>query len=783
MNRFIDLIVSRYKSVLVLILLLTVVLGSFCRNISFNHTADVYFKHNDPKLLEYNEFQDIFGNEELGLIIFEDEHIFSNEVLGIIREISQNIEKLDRVDRVYSITQQDESITEDDTLGSRKIVPEGQLSDDTLSMVKDRVLGNKSIVGRLISKNGNLAAIAFELSRQSDSNQKIILMENIRAMSETLAGDRLKLHFNGVPFFESEENKLTVEDLTVILPMMILLSGTVILFLFRSLTINTICFLTLLIINVIVMGLFSLAKESINIVTSIMAAVLINVSMADLIHFIAHYKDELIENNNDSVRSVSCTIKAIWQPCLFTSLTTAVGFVSFLTATIRPIQILGLYTAIGTMIAFVMTITFFPATLLLLTRKNSKIKASGPDEHSSLKKNPIIKLLAFIGEFTIKRATFIRVASVVIVAVSIFGISKVTFKSNTMNVFKEDNQMVVDLKFIEKNLGGTMNSEVVVTANSEKNDFSNPDSLAKIEEIQSYFETLKERKFISSSFSINNYFKEVNKAFNNDDDQFYTLPKTKETLIDYFEIGDSVTINRFISRDKKKARITYQIFNNALEKRNEYMAEIDYNIKKILGPDYSYIITGTSNLWSSLDSNLKESFMSSFIFACIVIFLMMIYVCKGLKLAILSMVPNTVPILLTIGLMGWLNIPFDTLTVMIVCVTLGINVDDTVHFIVWFKRNIASGLSVESSLLMTYKNVGTSIISTSIILAMGFVILSFGSYLPYQTFGLLTAFNIIMALLADLFLLPSLILFFEKSNTLATENFSTEELARVTENI
>ncbi|MBU0994347.1 MAG: MMPL family transporter [Proteobacteria bacterium] len=779
MNRFISLIVSRYKSVLLFTLLLTIALGSFCKNITFNHTADVYFRHNDPKLLEYNAFQDTFGNEELGLIIFQDDHVFSNEVIEIIRKISQNIEKLDRVDRVYSITEQDESITlEDDSLGNRKLVPEGLLNDATLSIVKDRVLGNKSIVGRLISKNGTLVAIAFELAKHSDSNQKLILMDKIKATAEKIAGSRLKLHFTGVPFFEAEENTLTVKDLSITLPLMTLLSAVVIMVLFRSFALNAICFFTLLIINVMVLGLFAMAGESINLVTSIMAAVLINVSMADLIHFIAHYKDELIENKNDFSRSTVCTIKAIWQPCLFTSLTTAVGFVSFLTANIRPIQVLGLYTAIGTMIAFALTITFFPAALLLLYKKNETGDLLHKDQQSSKD-----KFLSILGGFAVKRATFIKIASVILVILSIFGTLRVTFKANTMNVFKEDNPMVIDLKFIEENLGGTMNSEVVVTANSEKNDFESPEGLAKIEEIQKYFDTLEERKFVSSSFSINNYLKEVNKAFNKDDNQFYTLPETKETIIDYYELGDPEITDRFISLDKKKARITYQIYNNALEQREAYLNDLNYNLTKILGQDYTYIITGTSSLWMSLDENLKESFMSSFLFACITIFLMMVYISKGIKLAVISMVPNILPILLTIGLMGWLKIPFDTLTVMIVCVTLGINVDDTVHFIVWFRRNIASGKSVESSILMTYKNVGMSIISTSIILALGFVVLSLGSYKPYETFGLLTAFNIMMALLADLLLLPSLILQFDKSSKLEVGKFSNEKLAGVTENV
>jgi predicted RND superfamily exporter protein len=377
-------------------------------------------------------------------------------------------------------------------------------------------------------------------------------------------------------------------------------------------------------------------------------------------------------------------------------------------------------------------------------------------------KHILMRWSVWLGDFTIKHAVAICVVSLAACLISLTGIMNISFKANTMNVFKESNPIVQDLKFIEKHLGGTMNSEISITAHSENTDFTHPESLKKIEQIQAYFEDLKHRKFISSSFSINDYFKEVNKAFNSDKEQFYVIPDTQQTIVDYYEIGDSKLMKRFVSMDRRNARITYQVYNNALEKREEYIDELKQNLTRILGPDYSYVITGTSYLWMSFDKDLKHCFMTSLVGSALVILLMMCFIAKGFRLGILSMIPNVLPIMMTVALMGWLRIPFDTLSVMIACVTLGINVNDTIHFVVFFKRNYESGMNVRDSIFQTFRDVGPSMISASVILTLGFLILSFGSYKPFITFGLLSAFDIVLALFADIILTPAIVLLFHK---------------------
>ena len=171
--------------------------------------------------------------------------------------------------------------------------------------------------------------------------------------------------------------------------------------------------------------------------------------------------------------------------------------------------------------------------------------------------------------------------------------------------------------------------------------------------------------------------------------------------------------------------------------------------------------------------------MSVSLVAFIIIFFMMFFVCKTIKLTIISMVPNLFPIFLTLGIMGWFNIPLDVSTIMIASVTLGIAVDDTIHYLVWFRRNISSGMDTKPALVKALRDVGKPIVITSVVLLFGFIVLLTGSIKPTQTFGALTALAMLLALVGDLFLLPMLILIFKPEiKTMQTTNSHGERYAK-----
>ncbi len=759
MTRFIEFILKHHKFVIISTLALTIWLGMYISDMDLNNEVDIYFDKSDPMIKVYHAFRDTFGNEEQAVILFHDENMFSNEKINMIREISQMAKDMPFVHRVFSITEQDEAVSENDFMSFRKVIPEGNLSSEELEAARSRALNNKILMGRFISSDANTVAIVVELEDTENSQDKIMLLTNLKKNATAIAQGRADLHFTGLPFIESEQNMLMVKDFFIIAPLMLFIIITIVQVSLRSVTMNIFSLVIINLTAIMTTGLFILTGENVNIVTSIMSPVLFAISIADIIHYLSHYRDQRIVHGKAHYEAVRDSARAIWLPCFFTSATTAVGFISFVTATIRPVRMLGIFTAFGVMLAFLLTVTFLPAVFILFSRffedneNLQQVDLNAWEEKN--KKSPLLAFAMKNGQIATTYTRTITVIFLVLVVLAGYGATKIKFETNVTHFFDEDSAIIKDINFIEENMGGYLNGEIVINAASEQFDFTHPESLAILRKVQDYMLSKKE---YTSSLSVADFIMEINRAFNNNEEAFYKVPQTRETIMDYYELGDADDIDRLVSADKMQARITYQSCNIPAEQGKKNIALFGEFVKPILRGNYTYNITGAGMLWLNMDDNLKSSFIKSLAFAFIIIFGMMIYVCKDVKLAAISMIPNLFPICLTVGIMGWLNIPFNTITIMIACVTLGIAVDDTVHFIVWFRRNSLSGLKIKEALLASYKSVGKPLIVTSIVLSLGFFILIFGSYRPMRLFGSLTALTIVFALFADLILLPALLL-------------------------
>jgi predicted RND superfamily exporter protein len=299
---------------------------------------------------------------------------------------------------------------------------------------------------------------------------------------------------------------------------------------------------------------------------------------------------------------------------------------------------------------------------------------------------------------------------------------------------------------------------MLIQARSPEHDFTHPESLRLLSDIQN--DLMHKLPHFSSTFSMADYVKEINRAFNYGDEKFYRIPDTRADILDYCELAEPDILDHAVAPDMMEARISFQSRwgSNALAKK--YNAMIIRYMKEKLGTNYSYRITGISSLYLSMGENLQRSQIKSFLSAFIIIFIMMYFVCGNIPLTVISMIPNLFPIMLTLGLMGIMNIPLDIVTIMIASVVIGIAVDDTIHYIVWLKRNCTGGMDVQEALIKTYRDTGKPIVMTSVVLTFGFFILVLGAVRPTQTFGVLTAFSMATALFGDMVILPALIRLF-----------------------
>lgn len=779
MKKIADYVIVHYKIVLAIVIILTVPLAVFFARQKFYNHVDIYFDADDPDLLFYKRFQKVYGNEELGVIVFKSDDIFTPKNLAIVRDISKKLRSTEGVQRVFSLTETKEPVGRNDTIAFENIIPDADYNTLDLAAVKRRALANKTIGGNIISADGKTTAILFELVPLSDNEQKRRILLSAMESARAIAGNAVELRFAGVPIVEVEMNTLSQKDFLTFTPITFVLIFIVVWLMLRKISLSVLCQINLLTCLIWGIGFFSLAGETFNIVTTVMAPILLAISVADSIHILAHFREMYELNGGDHAAAVHNTVRNVWLPCLFTSLTTMAGFASFGTSSIRPARVMGVFTTIGVGFAFLLTMLFITSVLMLFKDKLRLSRSAAHDAGADLPPSEIpvqgdrfMNGLQKICNFTVEHNRAMIVLLVLIFVFSIYGMFRLKFETNTMNYLPTSNPIRRDITFIEENMGGTIPFVMLFQAKNPNKDFTHPESLKLLDEIQSHLKAAVPQ--FTNAFSLVDYFQEVHKAFNNGDDAFRKIPESRRDVLDYYELGEADVLDRIVSPDRKEARISFLSKWDTNETAQRIHSYIVAYMPKILGEDFSYKITGLSSMYLNMEFKLKASQRNSFIVALCIIFVMMYMVCRKFWLTIVAMIPNILPIAMTMGLMGWMGIPLDVSTIMIASVTLGIAVDDTIHIITWYTRNMAISQNRKEALLKTFRDVGKPVVITSVVLFMGFFILILGTIKPTQAFGVLTAFAMFFALIGDVIFLPALLVFFKPKVAKADRDFLNE---------
>ncbi len=730
---------------------------------SHNNHIEIFFEDDDPLFTAYEKFQETYGNEEYGIIALESESVFSNQSFAAIRALTDALERINGIERVLSLTNVEEFYGEKDYVELRKIIPDGELTAEQIQFAKHRAFENKFVREHLISKSGSMTALHVELEKLGEKEKRnaVILMTET---AQLIAGKQFTVHCSGSSLVEVEMNRLSERDFNLFVPVIIILIMVFILILFRRITLAVLCQINLIVILLWGVGFFVFCGETFNIITNAMGAILLAIAIADSVHILSHLKKTGQKTDLETIPAIKHTIRQIWFPCLFTSLTTGAGFFSFYTSDIRPVAMLGLFTAISVIFAFFLSVTTMPALMVLIQKSLTKALKSfktenrpgiQPNVQPNIQPDCFTRALTACARIATRRKTALFILFIAILIISAAGIMRIKFETNTFHYLPDTNQIKSDLLVIEENFGGTIPFIVVIRAEKDI-DFSDPDAVKLAEKLENKF--LNENEGITSVFSIVEYIKEFNQAFNSNDPDFYRIPDLRSDIADAFELGDPDVLERIISPDHRQICVTFNTIWESNESGYLLHAAVTEYLRQELKSDFSFHITGLSSLYLTMDKHLQESQIRSFFIAFTIIFLMMIAVCRNLWLAALAMIPNLFPIALTLGIMGWFGIPLDVATTMIASVTIGIAVDDTIHFVSWLRRNSGIHTDTTAAIVQTFLDVGKPIVITTFLLFSGFMVLMFGSIIPTQMFGVLTAFSMVFALIGDFFVLPPLVL-------------------------
>ncbi len=711
-----------------------------------------FFPKESPTIQDYQLLSQEFGRDDnLIAVAFEKNNVLDKQVLQDIKELTESIESIENVTDVFSIWNANEFRNEDGQLISEPYVSEAELSTLEQHELLKKLTTNPFTSNILINQDGTVTSIIIELD--DTLNSYPVRSQVINDLHDILRLYSAEYDFRiaGIPFFRNQYVDMLNEEII----MYISISSVFIMLLLWGLFRNVrgilipigIVWLTILLtvaFMVITGGYFEIMSSTI-------APILLCVGVADSIHLLAKYQDARL-NGLAQGPALRETLIILGGATFLTSITTAIGFGTLFTADVVPMQRFGLYTAAGVFIAFIVTIFVLPTILPWFKESNNNNDAQN-FVHQVL--GAWLKRAFLWTNLHYKKIVLISAS---ITAIFIFGALQLRVNGKIFDDVGEDTQVMQDSNFFNERLVPQFPLEFVIETNEPGLALS-ADLLREIEAFEAYLNTFPE---IYKTVSLTTLLKEVHATMSPESAAIDPLPDNDQLIAQYMlllEITDPDAASRLVDFDYTKIRLASNIEDAGSYRVNEMRSEINDWLHKRF-PDETIYVSGTSVLVSDLTGNIVSSLQNSIILAFILIGLIMGWLFKDWKLTFISLVPNLVPLIITAGVMGYLGVDIKPSTAVIFTIAFGIAVDDSIHFLARLRVEIGRTANLREALAITTEKTGRAIILTSLILVTGFGTLATSAFTSTMLMGTLTCLTIVTALFADLFLLPSLLLWF-----------------------
>ncbi len=750
MQKFVNFIIRFRWFIAIFIPLMTFIFASQLKHLEFEGSYRIWFGKESSILKNYDTFRAVFGNDDGITVIFRDEEgVFNKKALHVIERITQKLWETKDIARVDSLTNYqyvhadkeypDEVIVED------FIEDVDALSSEQLKQKREAILGEKIILGRIISEDLKTTMIMARMTPKAGDDPMVSarLKKAVEDIVAQESANGYRFYLVGGPILNMAFIDLGQHDAGTFTPLVLLIAMLILWIIFRRpsavfLSISVVIFTFLIVLAIQVMLGYRMNNFTAN-----MPVFIVAIGIADAMHLFWIYSLGR-KKGMDNHKAIHYSMNKNFLPIFLTSVTTAVGFASLGISHVIPIKTLGIATANAALLAFVLTILFVPAMLAIV---NPNIKSQ--EEEEEQKKS----LLAHrISHFIIKNDKKILLVSTLFFIIIGAGLFHVKVDSNTVRYFSENVPFRETVRFMQDNISGPMSYEIVVDSKS-KDGIKDPEFMNKVEEFYKVFrEKYPDMRHISS-------LTDIVKKFNEVLDGSYTIPNDRNLIAQYLllyslslpqgmEINDKMDVNEQLLRVSAAMNIV------DTSKDLEMMAWVEQWWE---ATPYSAKINGQTSMFAHMQHDVTDTLINSILLAITAVSLMMLFIFRNLRMIPLFIVPNVLPIILVVGVMGWLGLTIDIGVAISGAIIIGVAVDDTIHFLVKYREARHAGDSLEEALAYVMHYAGSAIIFTTFILSSAFMIFVFSDFLPNVHFGIVTSIALMIAVWVDLLILPAVL--------------------------
>ena len=779
-----NLVIEKPKIIFIILLIFLVGFGYNTKNFRLDASSDTLLIEGDPDLKYLREINNRYGAKEfLVLTLTPKDPITSDIFVNNLLSLKYKIQSLDWVHNVVTILDipllenSDKPITE-------RIQNFQTLKDENVNREKGfkEILESPVFRNFVISEDGKTTGVIvylkekknFDEFKNKDDLEKYkdkLKRENhqnileIRQIIDSYK-DIGKIFLGGIPMIADDMMSFIKNDILVFGFGVLIFIVLTLWFIFKKMIWIVVplssCFFSV----VIMTGILGLIGWKVTVISSNFIALMLILTMAMNIHMSTRFLQLKKNSPNLSTRETIflTTGKMLW-PILYTVLTTICAFLSLIFSEIKPIIDFGWMMTMGLTVSFIVTFTLLPTLLNFMSSDGISVK----EQNKSFLTN-------YFSSLTLKNRLSIIVISGIIFVISIFGITKLEVENSFINYFNKNTEIYKGMKLIDEKLGGTTPLEIIIKfkedkteENSEdKDEFEDweeensdsskywftKDKINKIENVHNYLEKMPEIGKVLSFSSILSVAEKLN-----DNKPLGTL----EMGVLYTKIPENIKkeiVDPYISISDNEARVNLRIKDSLKNlRRNDLIKKIDQDLKNKLGlKKDEYKLAGILILFNNLLQSLFKSQILTLGFVMVGIFIMFLILFKNLKLALIGVIPNFLAAFFILGLIGLLGIPLDMMTITIAAITIGIAVDNSIHYIYRFKEEFLKINNYEETIEACHSSVGIAILNTSITIVFGFSILVLSNFIPTIYFGVFTGIAMLFAMVSVLTLLPSMLI-------------------------
>ena len=754
---------NRFKLLLLLFAVTTFWVTQW-KHMRFTFTEANLLPDKHAENIRYNEFLELFGEEGNVLVLaVQDPELFSEGRLEAWNKLSKELGSFEEIDFTISIENLN-VLSKNKQIKKLELVPfinQKPETEEDFSQLKQQLFKELPFFENLLfNKETQTVRTAVYMKTEivnSAARKNFIYNTFIPLIKKFEEDNQLDVRVSGMPYIRTLNAQNIVDEIGIFVLGAMAVTSLIFFLFFRSLRATFISMIIVLIGVAWSLGTLGWMGYEITVLTALIPPLIIVIGIPNCIFLINKYQQEVSKHGNQ-VKSLQQVIVKIGNATLMTNLTTASGFATFILTDSKLLKEFGIIASINVIGIFILSLLLIPIIYSFLPLPNKK-------HLNHLKNKTIDRLVGWMEKNVRKRRINTYIISLVLLFASIIGIYQIRISGSILEDMPQKKEFFKDIMFFDNEFNGIVPLEILIDT-KRKDGVLKLATLKRMDALGKSIESIPE---LSSPLSVVNAMKYAKQAYYNGNPNYYKLPTAQENnfILSYLETKNSNQnlMKNYVDSTGQYARLTTYMKDIRTERMEEIKSDLEKEIKKIFPEDrYSVQLTGKSLIFLKGTKYLVKNLVLSLSIAIFLIALFMAYLFRSYKMILISLIPNLLPLIVTAGMMGFLGIPIKPSTILVFSIAFGISVDDTIHFLAKYRQElIDSKWKIQRSVYAALKETGVSMFYTSIVLFFGFSVFMISEFGGTVALGGLVSATLLFAMLANLVLLPSLLISLERS--------------------